>query len=82
MDVYVNGAHWGGGNSRQMHHDYATIIAHISASEAIYPGEVIGSGTVGTGCGLEIGKRLSDGDQMALTIEAIGTLKNTIRKGA
>ncbi len=80
MEVQVNGERWGGGNSRLMHHDFAAIIAHISASEAIYAGEVIGSGTVGTGCGLEIGKRLSDGDEMALTIEGIGTLRNTIRK--
>lgn len=81
MEVHVNGERWGGGNSRQMHHDFAAIIAHVSASETIYPGEVIGSGTVGTGCGLEIGKKLADGDEMALTIEGIGTLRNTIRMG-
>lgn len=81
MEVHVNGERWGGGNSRQMHHDFAAIIAHISASEQLYAGEVIGSGTVGTGCGLEIGKRLVDGDEMALSIEKIGTLRNTIRKG-
>lgn len=82
MSVEVNGERWGGGNSRDMHHDFATILAHISASETIRPGEVIGSGTVGTGCGLEIGRRLEDGDEMALTIEGIGTLRNTIRKNA
>lgn len=82
MEVHVNGERWGGGNSRQMHHSFADIIAHISASETIHPGEVIGSGTVGTGCGFEIGKQLADGDEMALTIEKLGTLRNTIRKGA
>lgn len=80
MSVSVNGTHWGGGNSRDMTHSFADIIAHISASETLYPGEVIGSGTVGTGCGLEIGKRLADGDRFDLTIERIGTLSNTIRK--
>jgi 2-keto-4-pentenoate hydratase/2-oxohepta-3-ene-1,7-dioic acid hydratase in catechol pathway len=80
MEVHVNGERWGGGNSQQMYHTFADIIAHISASETIYPGEVIGSGTVGTGCGLEIGKRLSDGDEMSLTIEKLGILSNTIRK--
>ncbi|ABD54956.1 fumarylacetoacetate hydrolase family protein [Jannaschia sp. CCS1] len=82
MDVSVNGERWGGGTSADMQFDFAQIIAHISASERLFPGEVIGSGTVGTGCGLEIGKRLSDGDMMDLTIEKIGTLTNTIKKGA
>ena len=80
MEVSVNGKRWGGGNSSQMHHDFGRIIEHISASETLYPGEVIGSGTVGTGCGLEIGKQLQPGDQFDLTIEKIGTLSNRIVK--
>lgn len=82
MQAHVNGEKWGGGNSRDMHHSFAEIIAHISKSETLYPGEVIGSGTVGTGCGLEIGKQLADGDQFDLTIEGIGTLSNRIIKEA
>ncbi|MEM8578679.1 MAG: fumarylacetoacetate hydrolase family protein [Pseudomonadota bacterium] len=80
MEAHVNGQRWGGGNSRQMHHSFARIIEHISASETLYPGEVIGSGTVGTGCGLEIGKQLAPGDEIALRIEKIGTLTNRIVK--
>ncbi|MDQ7070708.1 MAG: fumarylacetoacetate hydrolase family protein [Rhodobacterales bacterium] len=82
MQARVNGEPWGGGNSRDMHHDFAAIIAHISASETLYPGEVIGSGTVGTGCGLEIGKQLADGDQFELEIEKIGILGNRIVRKA
>jgi len=78
MQARVNGAVWGGGNSREMHHDFAAILAHVSASETIYPGEVIGSGTVGRGCGLEIGKRLEPGDEFELEIESIGVLANRI----
>lgn len=78
MEARVNGEVWGGGNSRAMHHDFGAILAHISASETLYPGEVIGSGTVGTGCGLETGRQLKPGDEFALTIEKIGTLKNRI----
>lgn len=80
MAVHVNGERWGGGNSGQMHHDFGRIIEHISASETLYPGEVIGSGTVGTGCGLEIGKQLQPGDRFDLTIDKIGTLSNRIVK--
>lgn len=80
MEARVNGERWGGGNSRQMQHTFADILAHISSSETIYPGEVIGSGTVGTGCGLETGKRLQDGDMFELEIDNIGILANRIVK--
>ncbi|OUS36142.1 fumarylacetoacetate hydrolase [Rhodobacterales bacterium 56_14_T64] len=80
MQARVNGEHWGGGNSRDMMHDFGAILAHISASETIYPGEVIGSGAVGTGCGMEIGKRLQPGDQFELEIERIGVLGNRVVK--
>ncbi|MEM9010007.1 MAG: fumarylacetoacetate hydrolase family protein [Pseudomonadota bacterium] len=78
MEAHVNGERWGGGNSRDMHHEFGAILAHISRSETLRAGEVIGSGTVGTGCGLEIGKRLAPGDVFELTIEKIGTLRNRI----
>ncbi len=78
MQARVNGERWGGGNSRDMHHDFGAILAHVSASETIYPGEVIGSGTVGTGCGLEIGRQLQPGDRFELEIERIGILANRI----
>lgn len=78
MELRVNGARWGGGNSASMKHDFGAILAHISASETLYPGEVIGSGTVGTGCGLELGKRLAPGDLFELEIEKIGVLRNRI----
>jgi len=80
MAVHVNGERWGGGNSGDMHHDFAAIIAFVSRSETLHAGEVIGSGTVGTGCGLETGRRLAPGDRFELTIERIGTLANTILK--
>ncbi len=82
MQARVNGQIWGGGNSRDMHHNFADIIAHISAAETLYPGEVIGSGTVGTGCGLETGKQLTPGDSFELEIDGIGTLANRIVKAA
>ncbi|WP_158964068.1 fumarylacetoacetate hydrolase family protein [Chachezhania sediminis] len=80
MELRVNGERWGGGNSGQMQHDFGAILAHMSASETLYPGEVIGSGTVGTGCGLELGRRLAPDDEFELEIEKIGTLMNRIVK--
>lgn len=78
MDARINGERWGGGNSGQMHHKWPAILAHISQSETIYAGEVIASGTVGTGCGLELGRKLSPGDVIELEIEKIGVLRNRI----
>jgi 2-keto-4-pentenoate hydratase/2-oxohepta-3-ene-1,7-dioic acid hydratase in catechol pathway len=80
MEARVNGERWGGGNSRDMHHKWPAILAHISASETLYAGEVIGSGTVGTGCGLELGKQLRHGDVVELEIENIGVLRNRVLK--
>jgi 2-keto-4-pentenoate hydratase/2-oxohepta-3-ene-1,7-dioic acid hydratase in catechol pathway len=78
MDARVNGERWGGGNSSQMHHKWPAILAHISASETIHAGEVIGSGTVGTGCGYELGRQLQHGDVVELEIEKIGVLRNKV----
>lgn len=78
MDARINGERLGGGNSGQMHHKWPAILAHISQSETIYAGEVIASGTVGTGCGLELGRKLAPGDVIELEIEKIGVLRNRI----
>lgn len=80
MEVRVNGERRGGGSTASMHHSFEAIIAFISRSETLYAGEVIGSGTVGTGCGLEIGQFLEDGDVVELEIEKIGVLRNAVKK--
>lgn len=78
MEARVNGERWGGGNSSTMHHKWPAILAHISASETLRAGEIIGSGTVGTGCGLELGRKLEHGDVVELEIEKIGILRNRV----
>lgn len=76
MTARVNGEEWSRGTSADMHHGFADIIAFVSRAETLHPGEVIGSGTVGTGCGLELGRFLSDGDVVELEVEGIGVLRN------
>jgi 2-keto-4-pentenoate hydratase/2-oxohepta-3-ene-1,7-dioic acid hydratase in catechol pathway len=78
MEARVNGERWGGGNSSAMHHKFEDILAFISQSETLHPGEVIASGTVATGCGLELGRFLKPRDQVELEIEKIGVLRNRI----
>jgi 2-keto-4-pentenoate hydratase/2-oxohepta-3-ene-1,7-dioic acid hydratase in catechol pathway len=78
MVARVNGEEWSRGSSASMHWRFEQVIAHISQSETLYPGEFIGSGTVGTGCGLELGRRLSPGDEVELEVEGLGILRNRL----
>lgn len=78
MTARINGVEWSRGNSSTMYHRFEDIIAHISASETLYAGEFIGSGTVGNGCGFELGRYPQAGDVMELEIERIGVLRNRI----
>lgn len=78
MICRVNGEEWGRGRSSRVHWRWADMIAHVSDSEDIYPGDVYGSGTPGGCCGLDLDRRLSPGDVVELEIEKIGVLRNTI----
>lgn len=78
MLARVNGEQWSKGTSADMMWSPAEIIAYVSQSERTVPGEVIGSGTVGSGSGSDLGRRLSPGDTVELEIEGIGTLRNTL----
>lgn len=78
MEARVNGERWGGGSTASMTVQFADLIAFISAGETLHAGELLGSGTVGTGCGLEIGRKLKSGDVVELEIEGIGVLRNQV----
>lgn len=78
MRAWVNDELIADGTSADMHHGFERIIAHVSQSETLYPGEFIGSGTVGNGCLLEHGRSLSPGDCITLEIEGLGRLVNRI----
>jgi 2-keto-4-pentenoate hydratase/2-oxohepta-3-ene-1,7-dioic acid hydratase in catechol pathway len=78
MIARVNGEEWGRGSSSSMHWKFEDLIAHVSRSETIHPGEFFGSGTVGNGCGLEHMKFLKHGDVVELEVEGIGILRNRV----
>ena len=78
MTVRVNGEVRSEGFSSTMKYKFADLISFISASETLYAGEILCSGTVGGGCGAEQGKFLDDGDTVELEIEGIGVLRNLI----
>src|SRR3954451_9902560 len=92
MKGFVNGAQVSEGNLSDMDWTFAEIIERCSYGAALYPGDVIGSGTVGTGCFLELngtGKLndpnyqeqwLKEGDVIEMEVEGLGKLRNTIAK--
>ncbi len=81
MIVRINGEEVSRGNSGEMHWKFEDLIAHISRGETLHPGEFIGSGTVGGGCGLERGEFLEHGDVIELEVDGIGILRNRVLRG-
>lgn len=79
MNARINGEQISQGSSSTIHWKFEDMIAHISKGETLYPGEVIASGTVGWGSGLENNRLLQDGDTIELEIENIGKLRSKIR---
>lgn len=90
MVCRVNDVQVSEGNLADMHWTFAEIIERASYGADLYPGDIIGSGTVGTGCFLELngtGKLndpnyqeqwLQNGDVVELEIDELGVLSNTI----
>jgi len=90
MKCLVNSIQLSEGNLADMDWTFAEIIERASYGVDLFPGDVIGSGTVGTGCFLELngtGKLndpdyaeqwLQPGDEIEMEIEGLGKLSNTI----
>lgn len=78
MTARVNGEVWGRGNSGSMYHKFEDMIAHASNEEVLQPGEFLGSGTVGNGCGLELDRWIKPGDVIELEIAGLGKLRNRV----
>ena len=92
MKCRVNGVQVSEGNLADMDWTFAEIIERCSYGVNIMPGDVIGSGTVGTGCFLELNgtgllndpnyqpQWLQEGDLVEMEIDQLGLLSNTIVK--
>jgi fumarylacetoacetate (FAA) hydrolase len=85
MRAFVNGKQLSTGNVNQMNWTFSQIMERASYGVDLVPGDVIGSGTCGTGCLLELnGSKITDnqwlqpGDHVALEIDGIGRLENTV----
>ena len=79
MTASVNGMDLSRGTWSSAHFSFGEMVERASADVRLRPGDLFGSGTVGTGCLLEIrddtlGRYLQPGDEVTLTIERLGTL--------
>jgi fumarylacetoacetate (FAA) hydrolase len=92
MKCWVNGKQVSEGNTGDMDWTFEEIIERASYGTYLYPGDVIGSGTVGTGCFLELNgtgllndknytpQWLQENDVVDMEVTGLGRLSNTIKK--
>jgi len=92
MKCFINGELLSEGNAKDMNWTFAEVIERASYGVELFSGDVIGSGTVGTGCLLEInGTRkkndstyterwIQAGDEIKMEIEGLGEITNKIIK--
>jgi len=85
MQAWVNGIQLSDGNLKDISWTFAQILERISYGTNIEAGEVVGSGTVGTGCFLELnGSKITDnqwlkpGDEIVLEVDQLGRLAHKI----
>ena len=80
MVARVNGEERSRGNLRDLNWPWERLLEQAARNTRLSPGDVIGSGTVGTGCILELGdgRWLRPGDVVELEVEGIGVLRNTV----
>ena len=83
MTCHVNGKKISNGNTNDLYHSFGEMIERASMNTKLVPGEYIGSGTVGTGCILELrpentGGWIQKGDVVTLAVERLGILENKI----
>jgi 2-keto-4-pentenoate hydratase/2-oxohepta-3-ene-1,7-dioic acid hydratase in catechol pathway len=82
MTARINGELWSQGSTGTLMWSIGELVAWASAGEPLVAGTLLGSGTVGGGCGIELDRKLSPGDVVELEIEGIGVLRNTVGQPA
>jgi fumarylacetoacetate (FAA) hydrolase len=83
MKAFINDKLVSDANSDSMYWTWPQLLAHASRDTRLMPGDIIGSGTVGTGCILEltpeaVGGWLQTNDVVRLEVERLGTLTNKV----
>tara|TARA_A100001037_G_C15153065_1_gene640960 strand:+ start:4132 stop:5118 length:987 start_codon:yes stop_codon:yes gene_type:complete len=83
MTCHVNDKLISDGNTNDLYHPFTKMIERASMNAKLLPGDILGSGTVGTGCILELrpentGGWIQKGDVVSMEVERLGVLENKI----
>jgi 2-keto-4-pentenoate hydratase/2-oxohepta-3-ene-1,7-dioic acid hydratase in catechol pathway len=78
--VAINGNTLSRTGTQGMRYSIAEAIAHVSQSEQLYPGELLSTGTLPGGSGMELGRWLAPGDDLRLEIDGIGVIEHRIEQ--
>jgi 2-keto-4-pentenoate hydratase/2-oxohepta-3-ene-1,7-dioic acid hydratase in catechol pathway len=86
MTATVNGVEYSRASLADIHYSFGEMLAYASRGTRVVAGDVIGSGTCGTGCILELAlvhgaeryPWLRAGDEVVLTVEGLGSLRNRV----
>jgi 2-keto-4-pentenoate hydratase/2-oxohepta-3-ene-1,7-dioic acid hydratase in catechol pathway len=76
--AWINGELVSTSSSAGMRYSIGEVLAYLSRDEPLFPGELIASGTLPGGSGLEAGRLLQSGDELRLVIEAVGEITHRI----
>lgn len=78
LEARIDGETWSSGTLSDMHFSFEQIIEFITQEADVVPGDLLGSGTIGMGCGFERDRYLTPGMTIELEAEGIGLLRNTL----
>jgi 2-keto-4-pentenoate hydratase/2-oxohepta-3-ene-1,7-dioic acid hydratase in catechol pathway len=82
MTVLVDGEVWSKGSTAGRRWTFGEMLAHVSRDEDVYATDVIGSGTFGGGCGLDLDRWIAPGATVTLRVDGLGELTNTVVRRA
>ncbi len=78
LTARIDGEVWSEGTLGTMQFSFPEIIQWVSQDQTLGPGDLLGSGTVGGGCGLELDRWITEGAVVELEAEGIGVLRNHV----
>ncbi|MCW2600705.1 MAG: putative Fumarylacetoacetase [Frankiales bacterium] len=78
VTVTVGGQLWSRGSTAGRHWTFGQMLSHASQDEDLWPTDVLGSGTFGGGCGLDLGRWIEPGQEIVITVEGLGSLANRV----
>lgn len=78
VTVTVDGELWSTGSTAGRHWTFGQMLSHASQEEDLWPTDVLGSGTFGGGCGLDLGRWVARGQRVVVAVAGLGELANPL----